>query len=91
MTTTTTYIDAEALTKVVTDAWADLDCDEHEQCFAQAAVAAAVPWMLRTIGERILADVDADIRSGKVRDNGWIQGVKQTAEDLIRTSREVTS
>lgn len=80
--------DGAALTKVVTEAWASLDCEDHEVCFAQSAVAALVPHLLRRVGEQILADIDADIRSGKVRDNGWIQGVKQTAEDLIRTSRK---
>ncbi len=47
------------------------------------AVVAAV---LRAAGERIITAVDEQIRAGKVTDNGWIQGVKQTAEDLVRTA-----
>lgn len=87
MTTFTYRPDDEALTRAVTEAWGSLDCEDHELCFAESAVAALVPHLLRQVGEQVLADIAADIRSGKVRDNGWIQGVKQTAEDLIRASR----
>jgi hypothetical protein len=80
------------LDEAVKAALDEYDCHiEYGSPWSEEGFRAAVAVAIRHCGERILSGVDGDIRSGKVRDNGWIQGVKQAADDLIRTSREETS
>lgn len=42
------------------------------------------PELLDAVGRYLVDDIDRRLRSGEKIDNGWIQGVKQTGEDMQR-------